>query len=124
MAVRTRFEIKLNPNFLREATARGVALLDPITQQITSFIAKRSPVDTGTNRRSIMFSWVSEFIRQINSDTGYGGWLTIGHRSKSGKMIAARPYFQQGLADAITAISKVKNASQLDSPLPDNGRPM
>lgn len=124
MAAQVSVKITLNPNFLREAKALGAALLDPITQQITSAIMKRSPFRFGTNRRSIEHTSISEFVRQIATTSGYGGWLTIGHRSKGGKMIAARPYFQEGLAYMAGQISKVTDARQLDRPLPDPGRPI
>lgn len=119
MVIKSSFKITLNPNFLREATALGTALLPKVVQQIKSAIVRRSPVDTGTNWRSVEAFRVNDFRWKIASMSGYGGYLNFGTRR-----MAPRPYFNEGLEFMAGQISKVTDARQLDAPLPDPGTPM
>lgn len=119
MAIKSTFKITFNPNFLREATALGTALLPKVTQQIKSAIVRRSPVQFGVNRRSIEAFRVNDFLWKIASMSGYGGYLNFGTRR-----MAPRPYFNAGVEYMAGQISKVTDARQLDAPLPDPGTPM
>jgi hypothetical protein len=95
-----------------------------IAQQFKAAIVRRSPFQFGTNRRSIRAAENSEFIWMVFSTSGYGGYLEFGFRRKGGGMAPARPYFRIGGEFAASKISKMKNASELDRPIADPGRPL
>lgn len=118
------FKLDLNPNLLRDATREGVKLMPKIAQQFKAAIARRSPFQFGTNRRSIEAFKVSEFVQMIASMSGYGGYLEFGFRRKGGGMAPPRPYFRQGAEFMASKINKLKNASDLDRPIQDPGTPL
>ncbi|KKL57157.1 hypothetical protein LCGC14_2238250, partial [marine sediment metagenome] len=67
--------LKLNPSLKNEAEALGLDLMPKITQQIKSAVVRRSPVEFGTNKRSIRSAKVKteNGLHSIFSTTGYGG---------------------------------------------------
>ncbi len=71
--------------------AASEGLLDT-TVKIAEDVVRDSPVRWGTNRRSIDY-WVRKLKAKIFSTSGYGGGLEVGHHTRSGSWVAARPYF-------------------------------
>lgn len=120
-----RLDLRLNPNFKAEATKAGLDLMPQIVQQIQAAIVRRSPFRFGTNRRSVRSTRLTDKKSYaIFSTSGYGGYLEFGHRTRSGRFVAARPYFRLGAEYMAGQISKLRDAKQLASPLPDPGRPI
>lgn len=122
--ITTHVQLNLNPNLLKEATALGLKLMPKIVQQFKAAIVRRSPFRFGTNRRSIMTAKINDRTYSVFSTSGYGGYLEFGHKTRSGKMVAPRPYFRQGAAYMSEQISKLTRPEQLDSPIPDPGKPL
>lgn len=128
-------KIRINPGWTREARqeAEETGLL--VTQQLISGIVRRSPVagvspsqpppkggSGGTNKRSIGAVSPERKARgvwQIATSSGYGGWLDQGTRKMKGRF-----YFMAGINWLIGQLRKSLKKSDLESPLPDSGRPM
>lgn len=88
--------IKVDMNLkLKEGQRKVKQAIEKALRRVVTDIAndaiKGSPVDTGNNRRSIMFE-AKGFEGSIFSTSGYGGFLETG----TVKM-AAQPYFKPAL---------------------------
>ena len=102
----------------RVKSAMELGLRD-LTVKVTHDAVIGSPVRTGNNRHSIAYNVGMEAFRggapetgqsyamleppppplmsYVYSTSGYGGLLETGHRTRSGSMVAARPYFKPAL---------------------------
>jgi len=79
------------PEVLRKVTDAAVKAVKDTIKDIAEDAVKGSPHLTGHNRRSI--DYMADGLNgQVNSTSGYGGWLEIG----TSKM-PARPYFKPAL---------------------------
>ena len=87
----SRIDIRINPDVIREVNARGGVALTRLAQEAVVEAQKRSPYQTGTNRRSITHRAVGGG-RIIFTTSGYGGYLEVG----TGRM-AARPYIRPAI---------------------------
>ena len=93
-AVKLEVDIVSNikiPEFKRKANDASVKALKDTVLDIERDAKKLSPVLTGHNRRSIQ-SEAKELEGQVDSTSGYGGYLEIG----TSKM-RARPHFKPAL---------------------------
>lgn len=77
--------------------AVALAVQEIFENKIKPDAQELSPVDTGLNQRSITTETVStgtQVSAQIFTQSGYGGYLELGHqvRGDSGKTVAGRPY--------------------------------
>lgn len=93
----TNLKTKEATNKVEKASEQG--LKDVITD-IASDAIKGSPVDTGHNRRSIMFE-AKELEGSVYSTSGYGGYLETGTR-----FMPAQPYFKPALDKNIKNLPK------------------
>ncbi len=79
MAATTGFKVTFNKAALKAIAAAPVVALNRLAEAAVAEAVKKSPFQTGTNRRSIQWDAPDhQKTRRIFTTSGYGGFLEIG----------------------------------------------
>lgn len=92
-----------------EASARK-RVLEQLGAIAEGYAVKLCPVDTGNLRNSITHKQLDENTEVIGSNVEYAPYVELGHHTRSGSMVKAKPYLRPAIENHRSEYRKIVEA--------------